>query len=281
MDIPSLPTIAISNKVFPSGQQMIDYCMENHLKGIDYTLNPDAGGVEDLQKDATSIERIIKAGLDIRYHFQFFSQDIADVNPGRAKKSQMFHKECVAFVSHFKAAYATIHIGLGMESVDELNYETALNHLSELVTFGEEKNVVVCLENLTKGWTNHPDGFLDIVEKTNARITFDIGHANACPWVVNGRGTGVDFLHRIASRVINAHIYEIEKIDRSTGRPYHAVPENLDFIGPLLSALARTRCDWWLIELTSQEDVHHTRSLLQAFLTERLWEIKAPKEMMQ
>lgn len=262
------PVIAVSNKAFPCVQEMIEYCMEHNLSGIDYTLNSGAKSVSDLERERATIEKISEEGFEIRYHLQFFSMEIAHADVNKAKRSFDFHKDCLEFISSLNGEYATIHIGLGMESMDELRYETALAHLSDLVSYGREKSITLCLENLTKGWANNPHEFLEMIEESSAGVTFDIGHANACPWVMNNQGTSMDFLRTFSSHVINAHIYEIEKIDDKTLVPYHVAPQRLDFIRPLLSELLGTKCDWWLIELKEKEEVNHTRTLLQAFLKE-------------
>lgn len=266
----SNPVIAVTNKVFPSVEQLMDYCMENKVNGIDYTLSPNAKNASDLQKETANIEKISREGFEIRYHLQFYSMEIAHADINKAKRSFDFHKDCLDFISSLNGEYATIHIGLGMKSMDELRYETALAHLSDLVSYGREKSITVCLENLTKGWANNPHEFLEMIEGSSAGVTFDIGHANACPWVLNEQGTSIDFLRTFSSHIINAHIYEIEKIDDKTLEPYHVAPQRLDFIRPLLSELLGTRCDWWLIELKEKEEVDHTRSLLQSFLEETM-----------
>lgn len=193
MKNPSSPTIAVSNKVYSSVQELIDYCMAHNLSGIDYTLNPDSKNASDLQKETANIEKIAKEGFEIRFHLQFYSMEIADINIKKAKRSFEFHKDCIEFISNFNGEYATIHIGLGMKSMDELRYETALAHLSDLVECGREQKITVCLENLTKGWTNNPHGFLEMIEESKAGVTFDIGHANACPWVLNDQEQALNF----------------------------------------------------------------------------------------
>ncbi|MFH1935905.1 MAG: TIM barrel protein [Pseudomonadota bacterium] len=274
MKNPIQPVIAVSNKSFSSIQELLDYCLKKNLCGIDYTFDSNAINVSDLQRETANIEKIAKEGFEIRYHFQFYSMEIAHADMKKAKRSLEFHKDCIDFTSNFRGKYATIHIGLGIKSINELKYENALANLSELVVYGKEKQITVCLENLTRGWTNNPYSFLEMIEKTGASVTFDLGHANACPWVVDNQGTSVEFLRTFASHVINAHVYEIEKVNDKTLEPYHVAPRKLDFIRPLLSELIRTKCDWWLIELKAQEEVDNTRSLLQSFLDKTLRQTK-------
>ncbi|MGD9368938.1 MAG: TIM barrel protein [Desulfobacteraceae bacterium] len=262
----SKPVIAVSNKVFPAVEQLLGYCGRHQLGGIDYTMNTKAMSVSDIQADKASIETILAAGLDIRYHLQFYGMEVADADLKRAKAALAFHKQCLDVVAQYQGRFATLHIGLGLKSIEQISYETALSHLEDLVAYAKERRIVLCLENLTKGFTNHPDRFLTMIVSTGAAATFDLGHANASPWVLEGRGTSVDFLRMIAPHVMNAHVYEVEKIDPATDIPYHVAPQNLDKIEPLLRGLLGTRCDWWLIELPDLDDVNHSRQLLQSFL---------------
>lgn len=263
----SKPVIAVSNKVLPAVEQLLGYCGRHQLGGIDYTMNTKASSVSDIQADKASIETILAAGLDIRYHLQFYGMEVADTDLKRAKAALAFHKQCLDVVAQYQGRFATMHIGLGLTSVEQIRYETALNHLADLVAYAKARRIVLCLENLTKGFTHHPDQFRTMLVSTGAAATFDLGHANASPWVLEGRGTSVDFLRMIAPHVMNAHVYEIEKIDPASAVPYHVAPQNLDKIEPLLRGLLGTRCDWWLIELPDLDAVNHSRQLLQSFLT--------------
>jgi sugar phosphate isomerase/epimerase len=266
MDQVLKPVIAVSNKIYPTVEQLLRYCGQHQLRGIDYTMNTQAVSVADIQADKAKIETIIAAGLSIRYHLQFYAMEIADADRKRAKTALAFHKECLDLVAHYQGRFATLHIGLGLKSIEQISYATALRHLEDLVSYARERHIILCLENLTKGFTYDPDQFLAMLERTGAAATFDLGHANASPWVLEGRGTNVDFLRTIAPHVMNAHVYEIEKIDPATDIPYHVAPQNLDKIEPLLCGLLGTRCDWWLIELPDLDDVNHSRELLQSFL---------------
>ncbi len=266
MDQVPRPIIAVSNKVFPTVEQLLGYCGQHQIQGVDYTMNTKALSVSDIQADKASIETVLTAGLDIRYHLQFYAMEIADADLQRAKTALAFHKECLDVVAQHQGRFATIHIGLGPRSIGQISYETALSHLEDLVAYAKERRIILCLENLTKGFTYDPDKFLTMIVSTGAAATFDIGHANASPWVLEGRGTSVDFLRTIAPHVMNAHVYEVEKIDPATDIPYHVAPQNLNKIEALLRGLLGTRCDWWLIELPDLDDVNHSRELLQSFL---------------
>ncbi len=171
----SKPVIAVSNKVLPEVGQLLGYCGRHRLRGIDYTMNTKASSVSDIQADKASIETILAAGLDIRYHLQFYGMEIADADLKRAKAALAFHRQCLDVVAQYHGRFATLHIGLGLESIEQIRYETALSHLEELVAYAKERRIVLCLENLTKGFTSHPDQFLTMIVSSGAAATFDLG----------------------------------------------------------------------------------------------------------
>ncbi|MEW6376775.1 MAG: TIM barrel protein [Thermodesulfobacteriota bacterium] len=265
----SNPTIAISNRIFSSTQDLIDYAFENNLWAIDYSFPFDTQNFLDLRKEVVFIEKIAEMGFEIRFHCPFKSIEIAHTDKDFANYSLQILNACVDIAVEFGVRFLTTHIGLGFKSANELDYETSLKNLSSLVNYGERGEITVCLENLTSGWTNNPHSFLELIEKTGASVTFDLGHSNSSPWFIENEGGSVEFLRSIASYIVNAHIYEKEEIDELTGQPYHVPPHDLDSIRPLLLALIDTKCDWWLIELKIQDQVDHTLSLLRSFLDEK------------
>ncbi len=260
------PVIAISNKVFPVVEELLTYCRGHHLQGVDYTFNTKALVAADLESDRPAIEAILAQNMEIRYHLQFYAMEIANVDKGIAASALQLHKDSLDRVAEYHGRYATLHIGLGVKSMDAIDYETALENLGKLVQYAKDRQICLCLENLTKAWTNHPGQLLEMLEKTGAKTTFDLGHARSCPSVLSGQMTSLGFLRVMAPYVHNAHVYEIEEVDQKTGIPYHVALQNLDGIQDLLTCLLGTPCDWWLIELTNPEEMDKARQLLQAYL---------------
>ncbi len=167
-------------------------------------------------------------------------------------------KRCLEIINFFGGKYATVHIGLGIP-VRDLNWKRAKHNLRELVRFGRNLGVTVCLENLKNGWTSEPDRFMELIEESEAKVTFDIGHAFSSPYTNNGGASCPEFIRMVAPKIVNAHIYEAED-------PGHLPPQNLEIISPALEELLQTRCDWWVIELGEEHMVKHTRKLLNSFL---------------
>lgn len=260
------PTIAISNRMFQDVADLIAYGRKSNCLAIDYSFPFLAQTHEDIANERESIQSLLKHDFTIRYHTPFFHQEIASVDPAKASHAMRLQKKCIDLAASLGGTFITVHIGLGMKSEQDLDFAAAIANLSDLVEYGAKKGLTVCLENLTKGFTIDPLRFLDLVKKSGATATFDLGHANACPWVTDGRGSSVDFLNHVIAHVRNAHVYEIERTDPDTGLGYHVAPKNLSRIGPLLAELQGSGCDWWLIELKKPEEVDLSLSLIRGFL---------------
>lgn len=261
-----IPEIALNNRIFDSTETLIEYAKKNGYTAIDYSFPYGLQSVAELHSHPPNLEKIRLEDIRLRFHCPFRSAEIASPNSKKAAASVELLKWCVDMCAIFNGETMTVHIGMGIKSGDHLNYDNAVAGLSELASYGERRNVAVCLENLTKGRTSRPETWLELIEKSGVGATFDLGHANASPCVLEGRTTSLEFLKAVAPHIRNAHVYEIEKIGEN-GIPYHVAPENLNVIGPLLSELLNTDCDYWLIELINVGEVEHTRNLLRPFLS--------------
>jgi hypothetical protein len=119
------------------------------------------------------------------------------------------------------------------------------------------------VENLTRGVTSDPEMFAQLLKATGAPVTFDLGHANGSAWVQAGRGSVVDFLNSVPTPVLAAHVYFVERNDA------HFVPETLSDIAPALDGLAAKGCDFWVLELHTQETLERTRKVVDEYLAAR------------
>jgi hypothetical protein len=263
------PIIAISNRIFSQARDLIDFAREIDCRAVDYSFPKSTATDQDVILDTPRLAEVVATGFQVRYHCPFSRVELAHADPDLARRSLQTLKTCVDVAADFGGAFITVHIGLGLKRIEELDFDTALRNLAALVGHGAGKGVRVCLENLTKGFTNQPDLWLELIEKTGAWATFDLGHANSCPWVAQGRGTSVEFLRAVLPRLHNAHVYEVERVDPATGEAYHVAPQDLRLIEPMLVELLGSGCAWWLIELTARREVELTRGLLLSFLERR------------
>jgi len=179
--------------------------------------------------------------------------ELAHANHDLTQQALENYKTLIQIISRLGGRFFTVHIGIGQPASDLLCWKTAIKNLSRLVEFGGKYAVTVCLENLLTGWTSQPDRFKELIGRSGAGVTFDIGHA-----------TCSNFIDSIKDRVFNAHIYHSEEPGLG-----HVPPRTLDDIMSRLELLMDTKCDWWVIELTNASETLHTKSLLQDFLTTR------------
>jgi sugar phosphate isomerase/epimerase len=151
----------------------------------------------------------------------------------------------------------TVHVGLQRD--DPIDAAHAVKNLTVLVNRATELGITVCLENLRRGPTSHPETVLTWARAAGSMITLDIGHANSSQHVHSGELSVIDFVDAFSSRLVEVHMYE-----RETDR--HHPPKDMTVIGPIIDRLTETQCRWWTIELDDYAEALSTRSLLLDYL---------------
>lgn len=258
------PKIAVSNDI-GDGPDLLRFVQCYQFAAIDWSFRK----IENLPFEPSKTQPFInwiknQNGIDIRYHCPIPEMELAHANHDLTQQALENYKTLIQIVSQVGGRFFTVHIGIGQPASDLLCWKTAIENLSRLVEFGGKYAVTVCLENLLTGWTSQPDRFKELIGRSGAGVTFDIGHAYSCEAVQTGKFTCSDFIDSIKDRVFNAHIYHSEEPGLG-----HLPPRTLDDIMPRLELLMDTKCDWWVIELTNASETLHTKSLLQDFLTTR------------
>ncbi len=250
------PKIVFSNRVGLTGPALVRYALGNGYRGVDWHLYSPAPDTSLTGDDRTALVGLREAGLEVRFHLSP-DVDVAHGDPAVAGRALARLQHGLDIAAAFGGRYATVHLASNGHSPAELSWAHAVGHLSALVEHGRERGVTVCLENLRTGWTSDPARFVELVERSGAMVTFDVGHANSD----TPAGADAAFLARVAGRVVNAHVYEHERDGIG-----HTAPRDLHVINPLLERLLYTACDWWLIELEDRAAVERTRTLLQPVL---------------
>jgi len=232
----------------------------NGYIAVDWTVELDR--LSFFKSDRTSFDQLLNGQdhKEVRYHCPLAQFEIAHINPYISRNSVKLIKKCIDVIPDFGGRFLTLHLG-GAGTIEQLSWDNAARNLSELVGYGNKRGVIVCVENLKSGWTCDPALVSKLVDLSGAKVTFDVGHANSSVYARSGEASSLDFLAAISDSIVNAHVYEAED-------PYHIAPENLDVIGPVLEALIKTSCDWWVVELDDHESIEMTRSLLYDFLDE-------------
>ncbi len=255
------PKLVMCN-IFPEVDRLRDFALENGFTGIDWSFDLELLPDTPLQESQWAKEQAMLAPLQVRYHCPFYQLDLGYNDPVLAKKAEVVFRRIVGLVSKVGGRYLSIHIGLGFNSTELLSWEKTLNNLRQLVRFGVEHGVTVCLENLVCGWTSEPNLFEKLIRLSGAGVTLDIGHAHACESVKSRQCTVEDFVAPHADRVFNAHVYHTEIPGQG-----HIPPKNGEEIADRLALLREIGCEWWVIEIKKADELLKTREIVEACLT--------------
>ncbi|UCH42577.1 MAG: sugar phosphate isomerase/epimerase [Dehalococcoidales bacterium] len=247
------PVIALSARwqTYPKRFQWI---RENGF-ALEYGPNPDA-----LTQVARHIDRFLKEGIPVRYHGFFPDYEIGHIDDSVSERAVQLHKSALQAIHGLGQPVITVHIGLNPD--DEIDAEKAVDNLGYLVDYASSLGITLCLENLRRGPTSHPETVTTWAEKSGTMITFDVGHAVSSQRVVDGELTVIDFLRMVAPRLVEAHVYERE-LDR------HYPPTDMAVLGPVIDFLLETGCRWWTLELDNYSEALDTRDLLVDYLKKR------------
>lgn len=247
---PQQPTIALSAK-WQTYPDRFHWLRENGF-ALEYSPNPEALGSLH-----GHIDSFLQAGIPVRYHAFFPGYEIGHHNADSRESAMQIHLATLEAIYGYGEPVMTVHIGLNPE--DEIEPAAAIENLSRLTERGRDLNITVCLENLRRGLTSHPENLVDWARLADAMITFDVGHAVSSQCVQDGELSALDFLDRVSDRLGEVHMYE-----RETDR--HYPPRDMSVLGPIVDRLLETECGWWTIELDEPAEALTTRDLLLDYL---------------
>ena len=243
-------TIALSAKwhTYPDRFRWI----AEHGFALEYTPDPEA-----LDLLPRHVDPSLKAGIPVRYHGFFPDYEIGHPDPAMAERAVRVHTAALEAMHGQGEQVITFHIGIHWK--DPIVPGRVVENLSRLVERARGLGITVCLENLRRGPTSHPENLAAWAQASGAMITFDVGHAVSCQCVQSGELTIFDFLDMVADRIYEVHMYE-----RETDR--HHPPQDMTILGPIVDRLLDTRCTWWTIELDDYAEALATRTLLLDYL---------------
>ena len=196
-------------------------------------------------------------------HAPYTDLEIGHRDPEYAAAARRILEDYVDAAAELGAHHVNMHVGSFAPDPDELCHETLIRNLAAMLEHAARRGIPLTVENLRGGPTSNPDSFAALLRETGAPVTFDLGHAAGCPWVLDGRGTVVDFLNAIPTPILASHVYLIELDDT------HFAPEQPDGFAPSLAALLERGCDFWVLELHSRETLVQTRQVVEQFLAGR------------
>ncbi len=169
-------------------------------------------------------------------------------------------REYVDVAAELPAHHLNVHVGSHALAPEERSWDNLVRNLTALREYAERRGTLVTVENLRHGLTSEPDTFAALVRATGTPVTFDLGHAHGSAWVQQGRGSVVEFLRSIPTRIVAGHLYLTETGDS------HVPPSEVADMAATLDGLRAAGCDWWVLELHTRETLEQTRRVVDHYL---------------
>jgi sugar phosphate isomerase/epimerase len=215
---------------------------------LEYSPNPEA--FETLPQH---LDPFFNADVPIRYHGFFPRYEFGHHDSDLAERAMRVHFTALEALQGRGEQVITFHVGLNQNI--QIEPGRVVENLSKLVEHARNLGITVCLENLRRGLTSHPETVARWARESGAMITLDVGHATSNQYVQNGELSVLDFIDILADRLVEVHMYERES-DR------HYAPKDMTVLGPIVDCLLTTQCTWWTIELDDCTEALKTRALL-------------------
>jgi len=254
------PKLAFCN-IFPNTNKLVEFAHDYGFSGIDWSFDMNQLPETPAEESSWANDMSILSPLEIRFHCPFYQVDLGHNDPREAEIAKTLFRKIIRLVSKAGGKYLTIHIGLGHNSTEPLSWDGTTNNLRDIVQFGAQHRVRICLENLAWGWTSKPNLFEKLIRRSGAAVTFDIGHAHASESVRSQQYLIEDFITPHDGNVLNAHIYHTELSGQG-----HLPPERLEDIEGRLDLLQNVGCEWWVIEVKEPEGLLQTKQLIDSYL---------------
>ena len=223
-----------------------------HGFALEYTPSPEA-----LDLLSMHIDPFLKAGIPVRYHGFFPDHEIGHPDSAVAECAVRLHMATLEAMHGCGEQVITFHVGIHWR--DPIVPGRVMENLARVVEHAHGLGITICLENLRRGPTSHPENLVAWARASGAMITLDIGHAVSCQRVQSGELTALEFVDMLADRIFEVHMY-----GRETDR--HHPPHDMTILGPIVARLLATQCTWWTIELEDYGEALATRSLLLEYL---------------
>ena len=258
------PKLACPN-FYPDVLNLKSFALDYGFQGIDWTLRP-----EDLPKNALEERRLANslsrlAPLEVRFHLFFPDNELGHADAEKAQAARNTFGAAVDFISKVSGRFATVHVGLGRDSMEGISWEATIAGLTYVAAKARQCGILICLENLVKGWSGIPDLYEELIRRTGCWGTLDIGHARVCRSVADKSHEIEDFVLPHPARILSAHVYHEET------EAGHMPPTCFSDLEDRLLLLQRLPLgDWWVLELREETALLQTLDYVRDFLSERI-----------
>ena len=258
------PKLACPN-FYTDALKLKSFALDCGFQGTDWTLRS-----EDLPKSPLEERRLLNSlsrlsPLEVRFHLFFPGNELGDSDTKKALSAKNTFYTALNLISKASGRFATVHVGLGRDSMEGISWESTVAGLREIAAMARQSGVRICLENLVSGWTGKPDLFEELIRKSGCWGTLDIGHAQVCRAVTERSHDIEDFVLPHPERILSAHVYHEE-----TEAGHTPPTSSFDLEERLLLLQRIPLCDWWVLELRDEAALLQTLDYVKEFLSERI-----------
>ncbi|HEV8673341.1 MAG TPA: TIM barrel protein [Methylomirabilota bacterium] len=239
-----------------------EYVTRHRYAGVEWGLDSLRVAVARDRRQRT-LDGFRSVGGLVSLHAPYTDLELGHRDAEYAAAALRILREYVEVAADLAAHHLNLHVGSHALAPEECAWDTLLRNLTALLDHAARRRVLLTVENLRLGLTSDPETFARLLRATGAPACFDVGHAHGSDWVQQGRGSVVDVLRSIPTRVAAAHVYFTE-----TGDTHHP-PREAGDLATTLDALIAAGCDWWVVELHTRESLEQTRRVLDDYLGQR------------
>jgi sugar phosphate isomerase/epimerase len=236
-----------------------DYVAAHEYHGVEWGLDNLRVAVARARRDRT-LDGFRKAAALASVHAPYTDLELGHRDAEYASAALRILKEYVDVAAELGAHHLNVHVGSHGLGPEECAWEGLCRNLATLLDHAARRGVLVTVENLRLGLTSEPETFARLLRTTGAPACFDVGHAHGSDWVQRGRGSVVDVLRAVPTRIAAAHVYYTETED--THHPATEVGQ----LASTLDALLDAGCDWWVVELHTRDALERTRAVVDQYL---------------
>lgn len=227
-----------------------DHFLEWDLNTLPFSLNT---------KRMSYVRDFIKAHGEVRFHLPHGFWDLGVQDENVTSDSYNYYCRLFRMIKFLEASVVVIHVGAASDS-DE---ETAIAGITKLVDEAQKYNVKLCIENLIHGLPSDMSFVKRCLQIEGLYFCLDIGHAE-CLRRKNGNQIYNDILS-VKDKILHAHVYDVED-DTMNHIPFTNETLKTNLWLPLLDSAP---CNWYTMELETQNDQNHQKKLLKDYLCSR------------
>lgn len=164
-----------------------------------------------LQRDKISTITNLLNSYDFKYflHTPSIDVNLASLNPSIGKASEKITLRAVHFASKVNAELLVSHVGRlsrdHPQSLMKKAFKNAVTRLKCVTNASKDSGIIFTIENDHKTSDHviagYPKQVLSLVENTDCKLTFDIGHANTLGKIEN-------FLDTLSMYIVNIHLHD-------------------------------------------------------------------------